>query len=310
MTTKKPFIPPTHDQPEDQTVVSPIQSLDPFHGSERKPTLVMISGTQLGRSFEIDKDEFMVGRVDNCDLVVEDDLVSRHHCKIILTPDGAQIVDLASTNGTLVNGRRIDKVFLKEGDQIQVGSIAIFKFSMQGEAEAKFMAQLFTAATKDFLTNAYNKKFFVERLQSEFFYTLRHGGNLAILVLDIDHFKKVNDTYGHLAGDQALKLVALHLANNTRKDDMVARFGGEEFVILMRDCDLEQAKVLAEHLREGISKINVSSGDQKFSVTASIGISTLSEANRKSMQSPEILIDLADQRLYKAKQSGRNRVCA
>lgn len=309
--TKKPPQPsdPLIDGAEDQTVISPIQSLD-FQIAERKPVLVMISGPQLGRAFNIDKDEFMIGRVENCDLTVEDDLVSRHHCKILLTPDGAQIVDLASTNGTLVNGRRVEKVFLKEGDQIQVGSITIFKFSMQGEAEAKFIAQLFTAATKDFLTNTYNKKFFQERLQSEFFYTLRHGGNLSVMVIDIDHFKKVNDTYGHIVGDTALKAVAQHLSTSTRKDDFLARFGGEEFVILMRDCDLEQAKVLAEHLREGVSKLKIKANQTEFNITASIGVATISELNRKSFGTAESLLHRADEKLYQAKQSGRNRVCA
>ena len=296
------------DATEDQTVISPIRSLD-FDAS-RKPVLVMISGPQLGRSFNIDKEEFMIGRVENCDLQVEDDLVSRHHCKILLTPDGAQIVDLASTNGTLVNGRRVDKVFLKEGDQLQVGSITIFKFSMQGEAESKFIGELFTAATKDFLTNTYNKRFFQERLESEFFYTLRHGANLSVMVLDIDHFKNVNDSYGHIVGDTTLKLVAQHLSISTRKDDFLARFGGEEFVILMRDCDLEQARTLAEHLREGIEKLTIKANQTEFKISISIGVATITSLNQKTFTSAQSLLQRADEQLYKAKQTGRNRVCA
>jgi len=304
--TKKPF---ESDNTEDQTMISPIQSLEAV-APERKPALVVISGPQLGRSIDIDKDEFMIGRVENCDLVVEDDLVSRHHCKLLLTPDGAEIVDLASTNGTLLNGRRTDKAFLKEGDQIQIGSITIFKFSMQGEAETKFLLQLYQAATKDFLTNTYNKRFFQERLQGEFFYTLRHGGNLSVVVMDLDHFKRVNDTYGHIAGDAALKIVAQHLQNKTRKDDIVARFGGEEFVILMRDCDLDHAKNMAENLREGISKLKIISGSHEFQITTSMGVSTLQDSNRSTLRGAEDLIRRADEQLYKAKQSGRNRVCA
>lgn len=306
MTIKRP---PTQEIPEDQTVISPIQSFE-APAQELAPTLLMISGPQLGRSFSIDKDEFMIGRVDNCDLVVEDDLVSRHHCKILLTPSGTQVVDLASTNGTLVNGRRVDKAILKEGDQVQVGSISIFKFSMQGEVEKKFLAQLYTAATKDFLTNTYNKKFFLERLAGEFHYTVRHGGHLSVLVLDIDFFKKVNDTYGHIAGDKALQAVAQHLAASTRKDDLVARFGGEEFVVLLRDCDIEQAKTLGEHLRDGISKLKIKSGETEFSLTISVGASTLAHDNRKTLFRPEDLLHRADEKLYEAKQTGRNKVCA
>jgi len=306
--TKKP--PTISDSSEDQTMISPIQQIVEA-ASARQPALLMISGPHLGRSFEIDKEEFMIGRIENCDLQIEDDLASRHHCKILLTPDGAQIVDLASTNGTLVNGRRVDRAFLKEGDQIQVGSLTLFKYHIQGEAEAKFLAQLFTAATKDFLTGAYGKKFLLDRLSAEYHYLIRRGGNLTVMALDLDHFKLVNDTFGHLAGDDALKAVAKHLINHTRKDDVVARFGGEEFVILMRDINLEQAKQIAENLREGISKIKLSApSGQDFQVRVSIGVCSLSTANRASFTTPESLIQHADEKLYEAKRSGRNKVCA
>jgi len=291
-------------------MISPIQHIEEV-ASTRRPALLMISGPYLGRSFEIDKEEFMIGRIENCDLQIEDDLASRHHCKIILTPDGAQIVDLASTNGTLVNGRRVERSFLKEGDQIQVGSITIFKYHLQGEAEAKFLAQLFTAATKDFLTGAYAKKFLLDRLTTEYHYLIRKGGNLSILALDLDHFKQVNDTFGHLAGDEALKSVAKHLIGHTRKDDVVARFGGEEFVLLMRDISSDQAKQLAENLREGISKLEIPGPNGKhFQVRVSIGVCTLSTANKASFSSPESLIQRADEKLYEAKRTGRNKVCA
>ena len=293
---------------DDQTRISPIESIDPLV-LERTPSLLMISGPHLGRSFPIDKEEIMIGRVDNCDLLVEDELVSRHHCKILLTPDGAQLVDLASTNGTLLNGRKIDKVFLKEGDQIQVGSVTIFKYHLKEEVENKFLGELYRAATKDFLTGTYNKKYFLDRIQSEFFFTKRHGGHLSVLVVDIDHFKKVNDTYGHLAGDIALQKVSHHLLSHTRKDDMVARFGGEEFMIMMRGCDAEQARVLAENLRLGIAQMQVQATGHTFSITISVGIATLSDANKTEFTLFESLLEKADSLLYKAKTSGRNRVC-
>src|SRR5207248_370729 len=162
----------------------------------------------------------------------------------------------------------------------------------------------------DFLTNTYNKKYFLDRLQGEFFYTQRHNGNLSVLVIDIDHFKKVNDTYGHLMGDVALQKVAHHLASNTRKDDLVARFGGEEFVILMRDCDLEQARILAEHLRDGLSKMPIRGEKVEFKVTVSVGVGTLSASNKTRFSRFENLLEYADTQLYKAKETGRNKVCA
>lgn len=296
---------------DDQTVIRPIETADALAVEVKQtPALLAISGPEIGRTYSIDKDEFMIGRVDNCDLKIEDELVSRHHCKILMTPDGAQIVDLASTNGTLINGRRVDKTFLQEGDQIQVGSATIFKFHLQEEVEKKFLNDLFNAATKDFLTNLFNKRYFLERFADEFFHYQRHGGKLSVLVIDIDFFKKVNDTYGHLAGDMALQKVAHYLLTNTRKDDMVARFGGEEFVIFMRDCDSEQARVLAEHLRTGVAAIKIQNQQVQFQVTVSIGIATLSDQTKTKFVKFENLLQEADTQLYKAKSSGRNKVCA
>lgn len=295
---------------DEQTVIQPIEGIDPLH-IEQTPSLLMISGSQIGRSFPIVHEEFMIGRATNCDLSIEDDLVSRHHCKITLRPDGAELIDLGSTNGTLVNGRKIEKVTkLQEGDQIQVGAVTILKYHLQEEVEAKFFSQLFDAATRDFLTNAYNKKFFIERLQDEFSFAHRHGRNLSVLVLDIDHFKSVNDTYGHLAGDIAIKKVAHHIMTHTRKDDIVARFGGEEFVVLMRDVSSQQAQHLAEQLRQGISSLELKANNKTFRLTVSVGVATLSSQNKAEFVRFDRLIEQADKKLYEAKTSGRNQVCA
>ena len=300
------------DQDEDsqfteRTIVSPISAATPL-AREQTPALLVVSGPQIGRSFPIDKEEFMIGRVDSCDLTVEDDLVSRHHCKFIISKEGTLLADLASTNGTLLNGHRMDRAFLKEGDQIQVGSNTILKYHLQEEVERKFLAELYDAATKDFLTGAYSKKYFMDRLSSEFDYVKRNRGQLALLVLDLDFFKKVNDTYGHLTGDLTLKKVAQHLTSSTRKHDLVARFGGEEFIVFMRECDLKQAHALAEHLRTGIAGLKIESNGKTLQVTTSIGVATMNESNRDQFQTIESLIQLADSRLYEAKKDGRNRV--
>ncbi|MGA0163456.1 MAG: diguanylate cyclase [Bdellovibrionota bacterium] len=298
------------DKFEDQTLVRSISAQNPLE-LEHTPSLLMISGAQLGRSFPLIRDEFLIGRALTCDLPIEDDLVSRHHCKIIKKPTGVELIDLKSTNGTLVNGKRIEGTrLLAEGDQIQVGTSTILKFAMQAEVEANFFGQLFDAATRDFLTNTYNKKFFIERLRDEFSFAQRHQRNLSILVIDIDHFKKVNDTHGHLAGDIALKKVAHHLLTHTRKDDVVSRFGGEEFVVLMRDVSIEQARHLAEQLRNGISEIEMKGDKQSFKVTVSVGVANLNAENSSQFARFESLIASADEKLYEAKNSGRNRVCS
>lgn len=296
---------------DDQTVISPIETIDPLE-VQRTPSLLMISGPQIGRSFPMHElEEFMIGRANHCDLPIEDDLVSRHHCKIILAPDGAELVDLASTNGTLLNGRKVERAKLKEGDQIQVGAITILKYHLQEDVELKFMGQLYDAATRDFLTGTYNKKFFIERIQDEFSFAQRHKGSLSVLVIDIDHFKKVNDTYGHLAGDIAIKKVAHHLISHTRKDDIVARFGGEEFVVLMRDIPKEKASHLGEILRQEIEELSINTDEgHSFKVTVSIGVACMNSNTKPVFQSFNNLIEEADKRLYEAKTSGRNKVCA
>lgn len=296
--------------PDDQTVVSPIEKIDTLN-IEQTPSLLMVSGSHLGRSFPIVNEEFLIGRTTQCDLAIEDDLVSRYHCKIHIQPEGASLIDLGSTNGTLLNGRAVQKTKLQEGDQIQVGSIAILKFHYQEEVEAKFLTQLYEAATRDFLTNTYNKKFFIERLQDEFAFAQRQGKNLSILVIDLDYFKKINDTYGHLAGDLALKKVGHYIMSHTRKDDVVARFGGEEFVVLMRDLQAEQAQKLAENLRQGLSELEIQSDTGHFRVTTSIGVASFSPHQKDNAISRyELLMEKADQNLYQAKNSGRNQVCA
>lgn len=296
---------------DDKTVISPIETIDRFE-VERTPALLMISGTQIGRSFSMEgKSEFRMGRAPHCELPLEDDLVSREHCKVVFHPDGrAELLDLQSTNGTLLNGRKVDRAILQEGDQIQVGSTTILKFHLQEEVESKFLGELYEAATRDFLTNAFNKRYFIERLQDEFSFAQRHLVDLSVLVVDIDHFKNINDTYGHLAGDVAIQKVAHHLLSHTRKDDLVARFGGEEFVILTRDMNLEKAKNLGESMRKGISQIEVVSGRHHFQLTVSIGVACFATSEKPNFQSFQSFLDHADKQLYAAKRSGRNRVCA
>ncbi|MDB5036868.1 MAG: hypothetical protein JWQ35_396 [Bacteriovoracaceae bacterium] len=292
----------------ERTIVSPISAKNPLP-REQTPALLVVSGPHIGRSFPIDKVEFMIGRVDSCDLVVEDDLVSRHHCKFVINKEGTLLSDLASTNGTLLNGHRVERNLLKEGDQIQVGSSTILKYHLQEDVERKFLAELYNAATKDFLTGAYSKKYFMDRLSSEFYYVQRNGGQLAVVILDLDFFKKINDTFGHIAGDVALKRVSQYLMTTTRKHDLVARFGGEEFIIFMRECDLMQAKALAEHLRTGVANLKIESGGKAFQVTTSIGITVMNTANQAQYPNVEALIAGADTQLYRAKNEGRNRVC-
>jgi len=161
-------------------------------------------------------------------------------------------------------------------------------------------------ADHDGLTRVYNRQSFDKRLRLELKRHQRHGHSLSLLMLDLDYFKKINDTYGHLAGDMVLQRIARLLKNTVRETDFVARYGGEEFVLLLPETSEEDAWLLAQRIRQNIQKIIFSFQGKRFNVTASIGVASL----RPDPFTPaDVLINRADEALYLAKNSGRNMVC-
>lgn len=267
---------------------------------------LMISGSLVGSMFKIDSDESLIGRSKEADICFEESDVSRRHAKVIKEPDGKIIiVDLKSTNGTYYNGNRIDRHMLKDGDKVQIASANIMKFSYQDSAEGQFQKELFESASKDSLTKIYNRAFFIERFPQEFSYALRHHSPLSLVILDIDYFKKVNDTYGHQAGDYVLCEIASVISKIIRKEDIFARYGGEEFIILLRDIKEEKAYIFANHIKEAVEEYEFKFEGKVISVTISVGIATYKEGNFKDH---EEMLSVADKYLYKAKNSGRNRV--
>ena len=155
-------------------------------------------------------------------------------------------------------------------------------------------------ATTDQLTGLHNRHYMSDMLSKKVSRAKRHGEALSVIIVDIDHFKNVNDTFGHLIGDIILKSVGQVLLDSARKEDIAARFGGEEFVLILDHCNLEDAQKKAEGLREQIEKLQ----PQKIAITASFGVAQLN----KSIDKYEDLLKNADKALYKAKEEGRNRV--
>ena len=194
---------------------------------------------------------------------------------------------------------------IADGDKIQVGKTTILKFSYHDDLEASFQQQMYDAALRDALTGAYNRKHFGEALASEIAYTRRHQAALSLVLLDIDFFKKVNDTYGHVAGDAVLVQVARHVSAAVRREDLFARYGGEEFAVLARGTAGEAAAGFAERLRVGIEALAVPHEGQLLHVTVSLGVAS---APAPDVNAPEDLIMRADGALYAAKRGGRNRV--
>src|SRR4051812_25109186 len=182
-----------------------------------RPYLVVVqSETSVGRQVRLEG-QLTIGRGANADVRLDEDGVSRAHAKLVARPDGAiEIADLGSTNGTWVNGERITSHLLKDGDKIQIGNITILKFSYQDALDEALQKNLYESATRDGLTKLHNKKSFAEAMTKEFAFSVRHRNPLSLVLFDIDHFKKVNDTHGHPAGDFVLQTLAAEIGRRLR----------------------------------------------------------------------------------------------
>jgi two-component system cell cycle response regulator len=272
--------------------------------------LVVLKGPQMGREFRLDPGHVMIGRAPDSDIALADDNVSRRHALIVCEKDGKIFIeDLGSKNGTFVNGRRIRVRYLRGGERLILGARSIFRFELRDRIEQEYASRLYESATQDALTGAHNARYFHDQLQVELAWHTRHKQALSLLMIDVDHFKQINDRYGHVAGDAVLQRLARACRDLVRAEDLFARYGGEEFACLLRQTPLEAARHVAERMRRTIegTQVEVRCGDRLATakVTVSIGVVELvGEA------APERLIEAADRLLYRAKGAGRNRVVA
>ncbi len=275
-----------------------------------RATLTVLEGFNAGQVFPLDQPVHVLGRGSEADLWVEDPALSRKHAKISRTADGHFLLeDLRSTNGTFVGARRCDKSELMTGDRIQLGPNLVLRFAVLDDREEELQRRLYESSTRDALTRAFNKKYFTERLIAEIAHARRHGTQLAVVMLDLDKFKKVNDTHGHLAGDLVLRFVAAQLMRLLRVEDVIARWGGEEFVILARSTSHANAERLALRMRAAIEAMSIpAQTGQKLQTTASFGVASLEELGPEAGATE--IVALADSRLFRAKAAGRNRVNA
>jgi len=273
-------------------------------GNRDKAYLIVIAGSAVGEMHKVTR-ETTLGRSASADVRLVDDGVSRIHCRVVARNGKLYVEDLESRNGTYCNGKRITQQSLEDGDKIQVGRTTILKFTYHDRLEESFQRQMFDSALRDPLTQAYNKRYFFDRLDSELRFALRHNSPLALLLFDLDKFKALNDTYGHPGGDKALVAFAAHMRGSIRNEDVFARYGGEEFVIITRGIGREGARQFAERLRAEIAELVVEHDSKKFGFTTSIGIATIPE---NSVSSADAMVEAADRALYQAKEGGRDRV--
>jgi two-component system, cell cycle response regulator len=271
------------------------------------PSILIVQGVDRGESFQISKSPLILGRGDTCDYVIRDDGISRVHAQIIKDIQGQYIIeDLESTNGLFLADKRIKRHVFREGDKILMGRRTILKFVLQDALDQDYQRQMYESAVKDGLTGIYNRKHFDERIHSELSFAKRHKTSLSILLFDLDHFKDLNDTYGHQMGDMVLTDVASCVSQTLREEDFFARYGGEEFVILARDIGETGAHALSERIRQIIQdKKFVTEEGIRVLVTMSIGTATLLSGKCITI---EEMIRAADKNLYIAKENGRNKV--
>jgi len=275
-----------------------------------RATLTILTGLQAGRLVTVGETPVTIGRAPDADMMVDEAGVSRHHARIARTPEGGFCVkDLASTNGTFVGAERVGVRVLRGGDLLKIGPLLQVRFAMVAPAEESLYRKLYESSVRDPLTHVFNRRYLTDRMLAEIARARRAKSDVAVLMLDVDCLKGVNDSFGHLAGDRALCTVAARILRALRLEDLLARYGGDEFVVLAVGSDCHDAELLAERIRRTVEGLHLSARGHDVRITASIGIATLAEVDA-SDEPVTALLSLADSRMYCAKKSGKNRVCA
>jgi two-component system, cell cycle response regulator len=295
---------PATQRPESAPPEMP--SRQPLANVALSGTLTRIDGPNAGRVVALRSEQLTIGRSPRADLHLAEEGVSRKHARICWINDAYVLEDLGSQNGTFVWGKPVTAARLRQGDLLRVGPVATLRFCWMDEHQKTLIEELYESSVRDPLTGAFNRRHFAERLESELAYANRHTAELSLLLLDIDYFKKINDTYGHLEGDRVLRELTHACHHGLRTEDMFARYGGEEFAVLLRGVPIAGAARAAERLRQAIAE-QVFVGQPPLSVSVSVGCASTSCVDEATTAA---LIHVADQRLYEAKQAGRGRVVA
>jgi diguanylate cyclase (GGDEF)-like protein len=259
----------------------------------------------MGRRYVLNGGVLRIGRMPDNEVALDDEAVSRRHARIERGSDGWLLMDVGSRNGTLLNERELaGQATLQRDDRIRIGS-TIFKFLSGEDVESLFHEEIYQLSIVDHLTGLHNRRSFDDLLEKEFSRARRYRRAFSVLMLDIDWFKRVNDRYGHPAGDIVLRGVGAVLEQALQRDETVARYGGEEFGLLLPETELSAAAEVGEALRAAVAATRFEHQSATIAVTVSVGAATLVGSGR----SPAELLARADQKLYEAKRAGRNRVC-
>jgi two-component system, cell cycle response regulator len=290
----------------DHTIVKSMPDME--EGTqEKQPYILFQQGPLFGKMVLLQTGSIVLGRSPEADIEINDEGISRKHIKLSFRQGKAIVTDLNSTNGTFVNGERVDERELQHEDKIQISSSTLMKYLYADKLDESTQHELYNMGHRDPLTNAYNKRHFMDRLTGEFSYAERKGTPLSLIMFDIDHFKNTNDTYGHPAGDFVLMRLSTLAQSIIREEDVYARYGGEEFAIILKGTDRQGARVLAERLRKLVEEHEFLFDGQRIPTTISIGVCSVHDGN---ISDSDALIKKTDSFLYNSKNSGRNQVTA
>jgi diguanylate cyclase (GGDEF)-like protein len=268
--------------------------------------LIILAGDGLGEMHQLIGDEMVIGRAGRASVLLRDDGVSRVHARLRRDGDRLVVEDMGSRNGTFVNGSRLSApMVVRDGDKIHVGHRTVLRLTFHDALDDAFQKQLRDAAMYDALTHVYSRRYFVDRLEAELQFATRHEAPLALILLDLDHLKDVNDSFGHAAGDRVLAEMAAAVQTHVRAEDLFGRIGGDEFGVLCRGTPLAVAASFAERVRVLVNMLEIDVGPQTVKMTVSVGVSAYPEL---TCESPNELVNAADRALYVAKARGRNRV--
>jgi two-component system cell cycle response regulator len=273
-----------------------------------RAVLTALSGSEAGRVLPLSlKSQVTFGRDETCTYSFADGSLSRVHAQVVFVAGEYMLKDEGSTNGSFIDDQRVAKVGrLQDGCRVQLGTSLSFRFSLVTEEEEQALRRVYEAAMMDGLTGLFNRKHTDERLAAELAYATRHSSPLSIVLADVDFFKRVNDTHGHPAGDAVLRAVSRVMAEQLRAEDVLGRYGGEEFLVVTRGTAKEEAILMAERLRANVARAPIVFEGIEIPVTASFGVASMACCPRPVTR--EALVSLADERLYRAKETGRNRV--
>jgi two-component system cell cycle response regulator len=270
---------------------------------KKLPYLVILKGNESGRLYALTRSSMVVGRSQEADIPIDDERISRRHCLVVSENGRFAVEDCGSKNGTFVDGRPITRAVLSPDVTVQVGQ-TLFRVEYKDEGEAKRMEDLFRHATIDPLAEVHNRFYFMRRAREEVALARRQELPVAIVMLDMDSFKGINDTYGHLAGDLMVREVAQMVHKSKREEDLLARYGGDEFICMLRGAVTPEGVVcFCERVRQLVADSRIDYNGHPLCATLSVGAAI----RRGKQLRLDDVIAAADRAMYRAKERGRNR---